>query len=222
MTTPSEFKKIKDLRQIDDAGIKPDLFMLLESDLESTKVLLSQLAAYIREPLMGSIVPAGVPMPWAGATPPPGHVFINDGYTFDIVKYPLLALAWPNGIIPPHKGLVIECTADGAITGAAEQGQVKSHKHSNDHGHNASFEGNKLPNHSHQFNKVVGESGGRQSSGSANWTTDNKGRLSVESTSAGTPSGTVTVDDHIGSTGETGGSRNTVDRINYNMMVRLA
>lgn len=45
MTTPEEFKAIKELRQIDDQGISPDLLMLFESETESLKVLLSQLAS---------------------------------------------------------------------------------------------------------------------------------------------------------------------------------
>lgn len=230
MTTPSEFKAIKELRQIDDQGISPDLLMLFESETESLKVLLSQLASYIRKPIEDELIPPGVPQYWPGDVPPNGFVFINNGLTFDIVQYPKLAIAWPAGVIPPHKGLVIECTADGAVTGNVESGEVKSHLHSINHGHSASasssFEGNKLPNHKHGTSYVNGLSApsgpykvgilGR--SGAVNEDTT--------SVSAGTPSGSVStsasVGNHSGNSGSTGQSRNTVDRINYNVMVRLA
>lgn len=235
MTTPSEFKAIKDLRQIDDQGISGNLLMLFESDNESLKVLLSQLVNYIKKPIEDELIPPGVPQYWPGDTAPQGFVFINNGLTFNTVTYPKLAIAWPNGVIPPHKGLVIECTADGAITGNSEVGEVKSHLHSINHGHGASasssFSGNTLPGHSHtermdgrdtnvnaQGNKVAGSSF-PQTGGTVNG-------IQTGETSAGTPSGSVStsvnINDHNGNSGITGQSRNTVDRINYNVMVRLA
>ena len=77
MTTPSEFKAIKELRQIDDQGISGDLLMLLESEGESLKVFLSQLSSYITKPLEDELIPPGVPQYWPGDAPPDGFAFIN-------------------------------------------------------------------------------------------------------------------------------------------------
>lgn len=226
MTTPAEFKAIKELRQIDDQGISPDLLMLFESETESLKVLLSQLASYIRKPVEGELIPPGVPQYWPGDTPPNGFVFINNGLTFNTVRYPKLAIAWPTGVIPPHKGLVIECTADGAVTGDTDIGEVKLHKH------NASssqvdldeyFDTGENGEHNHNYNFVpseIGDSGG----GSGD---DANGNEIQESTSSnGNHAHRVRVDfgehKHEISVDNFGSSRNTVDRINYNVMVRLA
>lgn len=223
MAIPSEFKAIKELRQIDDLGISPDLLMLFESETESLKVLLSQLASYIRKPVETELIPPGVPQYWPGDTPPSGYVFINNGITFDTVQYPKLAMAWPAGEIPPHKGLVIECTADGAVTGDTESGEVKSHSHNNSHGHLAEFSGNALAPHKHLSYHPRGDvakiDGDKQSAWEG---VDSIFSEETSSVSAGTPSGTVSVGNHSGNTGLTGQSRNTVDRINYNVMVRLA
>ncbi len=239
MTTPVEFKAIKELRQIDDAGISPDLLMLFESETESLKVLLSQLASYITKPIEDELIPPGVPQYWPGDTPPSGFVFINNGLTFNTVTYPKLALAWPGGVIPPHKGLVIECTADGAVTGDSEAGEVKLHKHSIDHGHgnssSSTFKGNELPDHHHIQGGALREYGGSFDYGYTNGGNRTEGTSGpaasikhphTQGKTAGTPSGTVStsvsVSNHVGNSGNTGQSRNTVDRINYNVMVRLA
>lgn len=228
MATPAEFKAIKELRQVDDQGISPDLLMLFESETESLKVLLSQLASYIRKPIEDELIPPGVPQYWPGDAPPAGFVFINNGLTFNTVQYPRLAIAWPTGVIPPHKGLVIECTADGAVTGNAEVGEVKSHLHSINHSHSASatssFQGRPLEEHSHS---ALYQSGGPNYDGNEDQNDRiHSGTGDTTPASAGTPKGSVStivsVGDHVGSSGSTGQSRNTVDRINYNVMVRLA
>lgn len=229
MTTPSEFKAIKELRQIDDQGISGDLLMLLESEGESLKVFLSQLSSYITKPLETELIPPGVPQYWPGDAPPSGFAFINDGLIFDIVKYPKLATAWPSGVIPPHKGLVIECTADGSVTGETEVGEIKSHLHSINHGHNASssseFLGNELPDHDHQITPTSDSYIGGTNYISTGTDTQG-GTKKTKGASAGTPSGSVSttteISNHNGNSGLTGQSRNTVDRINYNIMVRLA
>ena len=239
MTTPAEFKAIKELRQIDDAGISPDLLMLFESETESLNVLLSQLASYITKPIKDELIPPGVPQYWPGDAPPDGFAFINNGLTFNTVQYPRLAIAWPTGVIPPHKGLVIECTADGAVTGESEVGEVKLHNHSINHGHSnsasSSFSGNQLPTHAHIQGAAIREFDGGFDYGSATGRSRSEGTSGptninthplTSSNSAGTPSGTVStsvnVNNHSGNSGSTGQSRNTVDRINYNVMVRLA
>lgn len=233
MTTPAEFKAIKDLRQIDDQGISPDLLMLFESDTESLKVLLSQIASYIRKPLEDELIPPGVPQYWPGDTPPDGFAFINNGLTFNTVTYPKLALAWPTGVIPPHKGLVIECTADGAATGNTEQGDIKSHNHigtvqnrnlgtvqtefGGNHKHKASDDPSQDDG---GFIVKIGTDGGEAYSGvggSNVWLKDSTGEAGehIHDLVLGEHDHGISIDNK-------GIARNTVDRINYNLMVRLA
>ena len=222
MTTPAEFKAIKELRQIDDAGISPDLLMLFESETESLKVLLSQLASYITKPLEDELIPPGVPQYWPGDTPPAGFVFINNGLTFNTVTYPKLAVAWPTGVIPPHKGLVIECTADGAVTGESETGEIKLHGHtptlsSADLGEKTTSQ----DTHNHDtygssFTSTLGTSrfqGGNNEQNTFTLKTSN--HTHAHSVNIGSHSHQISISN-------TGQSRNTVDRINYNVMVRLA
>lgn len=51
----------------------------------------------------GSALPVGVPVPWPSATPPTGWLKCN-GATFDKVKYPKLAVAYPSGSLPDLRG----------------------------------------------------------------------------------------------------------------------
>ncbi|PHM58891.1 phage tail protein [Xenorhabdus sp. KK7.4] len=48
-------------------------------------------------------LPAGVPVPWPTATPPEGWLICN-GDSFDPVRYPKLALAYPSGVLPDLRG----------------------------------------------------------------------------------------------------------------------
>lgn len=219
---PSEFKQLKDLRLVDDQGLKPEMLMLLEADTESVSVLLSQLKSYILGDIENSLNPVGSPIPWPNDNIPTGYAKINDGLTFDIIKFPRTALAWPSGTIPPHKGLVIECTADGAVTGNAEVGEIKSHKHtaktySKNLGTAKTSSNGEHDHSTFAFDRTGAATGNLGGQGA-------KGQTS-------TPTGTSGVHDHdvdLGShdhntdVDNTGISRNTVDRINYNMIVRLA
>ncbi|MDE9538161.1 phage tail protein [Xenorhabdus bovienii] len=51
----------------------------------------------------GSSLPVGVPVPWPTEIPPEGWLICN-GDSFDTVKYPKLALAYPSGILPDLRG----------------------------------------------------------------------------------------------------------------------
>ncbi|AOM41769.1 phage tail protein [Xenorhabdus hominickii] len=56
------------------------------------------------EPLMeGLSLPVGVPVPWPTETPPEGWLLCN-GNSFDTVRYPKLALAYPSGVLPDLRG----------------------------------------------------------------------------------------------------------------------
>ncbi|EJA1140948.1 phage tail protein, partial [Escherichia coli] len=56
---------------------------------------------------LGAEVPAGVPLPWPSDTPPDGYA-IMQGQSFDKVKYPKLAVAYPSGIVPDMRGWMIK------------------------------------------------------------------------------------------------------------------
>lgn len=60
----------------------------------------------------GSALPVGVPVPWPTATAPNGWLKCN-GATFDKVKYPGLASAYPSGKLPDLRGEFIRGLDDG-------------------------------------------------------------------------------------------------------------
>lgn len=227
--TPTEFKQLKDLRLVDDQGLKPEMLILLEADTESVSVLLSQLKSYILGDIENSLNPVGSPIPWPNDNIPTGYAKINDGITFDIVKFPRTALAWPSGIIPPHKGLVIECTADGAVTATTEQGEIKAHSHTGvkttintkhthtgratggDHEHGLIGIGTAIKQSGNSDMSAITNNGPQRKTAKSGSLT-----LSVQTNESG---GEFDVTNNVNSTGI---PRNTVDRINYNMIVRLA
>ncbi|WP_274727590.1 phage tail protein [Xenorhabdus bovienii] len=53
--------------------------------------------------LEGSTLPVGVPVPWPTETAPEGWLICN-GNSFDKVRYPKLALAYPSGVLPDLRG----------------------------------------------------------------------------------------------------------------------
>ncbi|WP_140919613.1 phage tail protein [Limnobaculum xujianqingii] len=57
-------------------------------------------------------LPIGVPIPYPSATLPFGYLKCN-GTTFDIKKYPKLALIYPSGILPDLRGEFIRGWDDG-------------------------------------------------------------------------------------------------------------
>lgn len=229
MTNPTEFKPIKDLRQIDDQGISGDLLLLIEGKQEALNATLSQLASFIIKPLLDNIYPPGVPIPWPRDTAPTGYALINNGLNFDTATYPQLAVAWPGGVIPPHKGRVIECTAQGASVADLEQGEIKSHGHNSsisdyDYGTKQTSDINAFPDSKEAVLRNPNDLERAQSSSPGDSTTTGLGSNSPDTaakaihkhnTVIGKHGHTSTIDD-------TGGARNTVDRINYNYMVRLA
>ncbi len=60
--------------------------------------------AFVRNlSLFEKLIPVGVPLPWPTATPPEGWAQCN-GASFDKTKYPKLAQAYPNGVLPDLRG----------------------------------------------------------------------------------------------------------------------
>lgn len=78
-------------------------------------------------PLMSC--PPGVPLPWPSDTIPAGYALMQ-GQSFDKAAYPLLALAYPSGIIPDLRRLIIKGGYVGRAVLSYEADGIKSHAHS--------------------------------------------------------------------------------------------
>ncbi|EHG6158681.1 phage tail protein [Escherichia fergusonii] len=74
--------------------------------------------------------PVGAPIPWPSDSVPTGYA-IMQGQTFDKAAYPLLAVAYPSGVIPDMRGWIIKGKpASGRAVLSQEQDGIKSHTHS--------------------------------------------------------------------------------------------
>lgn len=97
----------------------------VKNKAESRKNLgLGELAILSR----GDVLPVGVPLPWPADNPPDGWA-IMQGQSFDKAAYPLLALAYPAGVIPDMRGQTIKGKPDGRAALSYEQDGIKSHAH---------------------------------------------------------------------------------------------
>lgn len=72
--------------------------------------------------------PVGAPIPWPSDTPPARHA-IMQGQPFDKSVYPLLAVAYPSGVIPDMRGQTIKGKPDGRAVLSQELDGIKSHDH---------------------------------------------------------------------------------------------
>ncbi|EBZ6266099.1 tail fiber protein [Salmonella enterica subsp. enterica serovar Oranienburg] len=84
-------------------------------------------SSFIWLPLMSC--PPGVPLPWPSDTIPAGYALMQ-GQSFDKAAYPLLALAYPSGIIPDLRRLIIKGGYVGRAVLSYEADGIKSHDHS--------------------------------------------------------------------------------------------
>lgn len=66
----------------------------------------------LKQAIVNGSVPAGIPMPWATSTPPTGWLKCN-GASFNTSTYPLLAKAYPSGVLPDLRGEFIRGWDDG-------------------------------------------------------------------------------------------------------------
>ncbi len=74
--------------------------------------------------------PVGAPIAWPSDTVPVGYA-IMQGQSFDKAAYPLLAEAYPSGVIPDMRGWTIKGKpASGRAVLSQEQDGIKSHTHS--------------------------------------------------------------------------------------------
>ncbi|MFH2432177.1 prophage tail fiber N-terminal domain-containing protein [Citrobacter freundii] len=72
--------------------------------------------------------PVGAPIPWPSDTPPANHA-IMQGQPFDKSAYPLLAIAYPSGVIPDMRAQTIKGKPDGRAVLSQELDGIKSHDH---------------------------------------------------------------------------------------------
>ena len=72
--------------------------------------------------------PVGAPIPWPSDTPPANHA-IMQGQSFDKSAYPLLAVAYPAGVIPDMRGQTIKGNPTGRGVLTQEQDGIKWHDH---------------------------------------------------------------------------------------------
>lgn len=77
-------------------------------------------------PLMSC--PPGVPLPWPSDTIPAGYALMQ-GQTFNKDVYPLLAIAYPSGVIPDLRRLVIKGAGNGRSALSYEADGNKQHAH---------------------------------------------------------------------------------------------
>lgn len=72
--------------------------------------------------------PVGSPIPWPSETIPAGYARMQ-GQNFNKSSYPLLAIAYPSGIIPDMRGQTIKGKPDGRAVLSQELDGIKSHGH---------------------------------------------------------------------------------------------
>lgn len=72
--------------------------------------------------------PVGAPVPWPSDTVPAGYALMQ-GQPFDKSVYPLLAVAYPSGVIPDMRGQTIKGKPDGRAVLSQELDGIKSHDH---------------------------------------------------------------------------------------------
>lgn len=194
-------------------------------------------SGFIWLPLMSC--PPGVPLPWPSDTIPAGYALMQ-GQSFDKSAYPLLAIAYPSGVIPDMRGWTIKGKpASGRAVLSQELDGNKSHTHtaraqdtdlgtkstsSFDYGTKGS---NTTGGHTHQFGSYVNSYWGDRNhtsfiAGNGAWTQ-----------AAGDHAHTVYIGGHehsvyIGPHGHVvivdadGNAETTVKNIAFNYIVRLA
>lgn len=188
----------------------------------------------------GAVLPVGAPIAWPTDTAPDGYALMM-GQSFDVKKYPKLALAYPDGVIPDMRGYVIKAKPAGRDVLSIEQDNVKSHTH--EATAVATDLGNKNTNqfdygtkpttrtgaHTHNYTDRTGSRKGPGTIGDGY----NSGSNNAGTTSAGDHEHSVAIGAHshtvaLGSHSHTvnvkafGAAENTVKNIAFNYIVRMA
>lgn len=192
--------------------------------------------------MLTGIYPVGAPIPWPSEVIPAQHA-IMQGQAFDKKVYPLLAIAYPSGVLPNMRGWTIKGKpASGRVVLSYEQDGIKRHAHSatvsqTDLGTKttSSFDyGTKSTdqdgNHAHTTNGVW--TGTTTRNGGADWpvpasisnVTTSYGGIHVHRVYIGPHAHTIVLGSHGHGIiiDETGNAENTVKNIAFNYIVRLA
>ncbi|EGL2601521.1 tail fiber protein [Salmonella enterica] len=182
--------------------------------------------------------PPGVPLPWPSDAIPAGYALMQ-GQSFDKSAYPLLALAYPSGIIPDLRRLIIKGGYVGRAVLSYEADGIKSHTHSAsassaDLGtkYTSSFDygtkgSNTTGGHNHS---AGGQYGGDSIGGKIRVQRDGNNQLTswngdhAHTTYIGPHSHSVYIGSHSHSVtvSAAGNAENTVRNIAFNYIVRLA
>ncbi|HCM1974971.1 TPA: tail fiber protein [Salmonella enterica subsp. houtenae serovar 47:z36:-] len=182
--------------------------------------------------------PVGAPVPWPSDTIPAGYALMQ-GQSFDKSAYPLLALAYPSGIIPDLRRLVIKGAGNGRSALSYEADGNKRHSHSAraqdtdlgtkntssfDYGSKGSDSGG---NHAHEFGSYVNSYWGDSNhtsflAGGGAWTKD--AGIHAHTTWIGPHGHTMYIGPHghLVIVDPDGNEEVTVKNIAFNYIVRLA
>lgn len=183
--------------------------------------------------------PTGVPLPWPSDNIPAGYALMQ-GQTFDKSAYPLLAIAYPSGVIPDLRGWTIKGKpASGRAALSQEMDGNKRHTHTGraqdtdlgtkntssfDYGSKGSDAGG---NHAHEFGSYVNSYWGDSNHtsfqvGGGAWTKE--GGIHAHTTWIGPHGHTVYIGPHghLVIVDPDGNEEVTVKNIAFNYIVRLA
>lgn len=183
--------------------------------------------------------PTGVPLPWPSDNIPAGYALMQ-GQTFDKSAYPLLAIAYPSGVIPDLRGWIIKGKpASGRAALSQEMDGNKRHTHTGraqdtdlgtkntssfDYGSKGSDAGG---NHAHEFGSYVNSYWGDSNHtsfqvGGGAWTKE--GGIHAHTTWIGPHGHTVYIGPHghLVIVDPDGNEEVTVKNIAFNYIVRLA
>ncbi|MFN4451313.1 tail fiber protein [Klebsiella michiganensis] len=177
----------------------------------------------ILKTISSATVPAGTPIAWpSDSLPSAGSFAFMQGQTFSLTAYPLLAIAYPSGVIPDMRSWTIKGKpATGRAVLSQEQDGVKSHSHtasatSTDLGTKTTSSNG---DHAHTWGSAMQKQGGSDqevgSNGGSTFGTTSTAGAHTHSVVIGAHSHTITVD-------SAGNAENTVKNIAFNYIVRLA
>ena len=174
------------------------------------------------EGIAQSEIPVGTPIAWPSDTLPSSGFAFMQGQTFSTTAYPLLAAAYPSGVLPDMRGYTIKGKpASGRAVLSTEADGNKAHTHtatasSYDYG---TITSSSAGAHTHPVNIPGGSNGtGGLELGTASST------FSVTTDSAGAHTHTVPVGAHTHAitVASQGSSETTVKNVAFNFLVRLA
>ncbi|MHB2111363.1 tail fiber protein [Raoultella planticola] len=177
----------------------------------------------ILKTISSATVPAGTPIAWpSDSLPSAGSFAFMQGQTFSLTAYPLLAIAYPSGVIPDMRSWTIKGKpATGRAVLSQEQDGVKSHSHtasatSTDLGTKTTSSNG---DHAHTWGSAMQKQGGSDqevgSNSGNNFGTTSTAGAHTHTLDLGAHSHIITVD-------AAGNAENTVKNIAFNYIVRLA